>query len=1527
MCRSLAVVALLIVAVLASSAIGVSEWERTGGPPGGAIDDIEIVPSNPSILYAAGSREGLYKTIDGGDEWTILPFPTPATAMAVNLIVDPTTPTTLYLDYSGLSKSTDGGTTWQEINDTYGDIAWTHAFAMDPLNPSSLYRAGRTYDHARCVVYKTTDAGATWTDITSDLPSPANGDVDALVALGTGKLLIGINDWQWSTWNEGRVYYSSNDGLSWSRVDYGSPHGERSIKSIFVNPFNLQEIWISEGPRFNEGITQPAIFKSVNGSTSWSSVTVSGLPFDDTQIRVIGSTSDGKTFVAGGSNLARTDNGGVSFVDITPPADEMDFADFADIAAHPANSNVLYLPLRGSGIAHSDDCGSSWAHKNNGLSVTSMNLIAIDPDRPWTFYASSGYGQGIFRTDDYGDTWHSISSDIHHPWGDQLNVDPHDSDTVWYVADVPYIFKSTNRGDSWTPVNPSSDGNRHAQKGTFNFNSIYAIGQSSDPDTIYFLDSGFGIFKGEGPSGGNWSWTFLHQSEVDYSYSLAVHPMNANIAYSGYIPKPFQDFAMVRRTTDGGDSWDTSLNVFGSSGITSVAIDPSSPSTLYAGSTGTRGEVYRSTNSGNSWTVLNDHFIMLTVWGQPQLIVDPSNPETAYAATWLGGTWKTTNAGNDWDLLGEAPVSSTALCLDAPGSNTVYSADRTAPKVWKSTTGGSGWTEVADFSSSGGFLLNRVVADGTTVYAATFGPGIHGGRLYKSTDGGTNWSDITGILPRSVLDLAINPSDPNTLYVTTHIYGAYKSTNGGTTWVEMAGFPDIGGYDIEVDPVTPSTLYACGLGGSVPAWCMKPSGYTFTDTAGVYKSTDSGATWTQMLATSNECRAVRLHPSNHLVVFAAAMDDGLQVSTDGGATWMPYNTGLDTQVLTSCAVAGERIYVGTQGCGVYAGDIDTNDWSITWQPSRSNKPVPFVYSLEIRVDPSDSSRIFVGANPGGLYRSDDNGGTFYDKNFLTPSVIVDDPYRQGYYTFAINPSDPEEVWLGTWGKGIFKSYDGMDFDITANGTTMEMYGKHVTQIAIDSIGTVYVATEEGVYRTSDGGDSWEAINTGLESTDVRSLYIGPSGDMYAGTRGYGLYKWSGSSWVAQNWRVWGVFWPIWDDRPLYQYTTLLFHPTDPLRMLIGTFPAGIYKSTDGGSTWRERNVGWTFDGVFSLVTHPDDPEIVYAGTYNGMNRSSDFGEHWAMWDEGMPPEQWVFSIAFDPRDADVMYACSKNGENEGTGREGFRGTVMKSTNGGESWFEITTGLDTENEFYTIIVDPAEPDTLYLASRHDGVHISTDAGGSWIPWNEGLGGLDPATNGNNVTDTMALSADGSTLYLGTHGAGVFRRVLRGQETPPTTGTPATFRVGYSGHMYADGTVYSASIQSSFGDIAEWVSLSGPAQSGTVVMLDSSIPGGYKPTSEACSERVAGVVSTEPGVVLGKDGALEQQALLALAGIVPVRVTNEGGPILPGDLLVTSSTSGHAMRWSGSGPCPCALVGKALEPMTGESGMILVLLMAP
>lgn len=156
--------------------------------------------------------------------------------------------------------------------------------------------------------------------------------------------------------------------------------------------------------------------------------------------------------------------------------------------------------------------------------------------------------------------------------------------------------------------------------------------------------------------------------------------------------------------------------------------------------------------------------------------------------------------------------------------------------------------------------------------------------------------------------------------------------------------------------------------------------------------------------------------------------------------------------------------------------------------------------------------------------------------------------------------------------------------------------------------------------------------------------------------------------------------------------------------------------------------------------------------------------------------------------------------------------------------------------------------------------------------------------------------------------------------------AVFRVTHPGDVYSDAVFYGAAFVTGAADIAEWVQVSESVEPGDVLELDPDRGNRYRKSSSACSPFVAGIVSTIPGFVLGAEEILDDQALLALIGIVPVKATNEGGTIQPGDLLVTSSTPGYAMRWMGAAPCPCSLVGKALGPMAEEHGVVLVLLTA-
>ena len=321
------------------------------------------------------------------------------------------------------------------------------------------------------------------------------------------------------------------------------------------------------------------------------------------------------------------------------------------------------------------------------------------------------------------------------------------------------------------------------------------------------------------------------------------------------------------------------------------------------------------------------------------------------------------------------------------------------------------------------------------------------------------------------------------------------------------------------------------------------------------------------------------------------------------------------------------------------------------------------------------------------------------------------------------------------------------------------------------------------------------------------------------------------------------------------------------------------------------------------------------------------------------PDAIEFRPALSPDDTEIIYiessvsGCDVISMNtDGTGRVNLTNTPglhegitpVPSSVGWPYTSQLAWAPDGSKIAYTAL-DPATNDSdIYVMNRDgsDQTLLIPDQGAEFDP---------------------AWLHDGNLLFIRYNDASgkteIWKyEIVSGTETklPPSESvwhpqsclpdTAAVFRVDDAGSVLADRTFHSLVFETGAADIAEWVHITTPAEPGDVVEFDPLALRQYRIAQDACSSLVAGVISTTPGVTLGGSLVASERALHALIGIVPVKVTNEGGPIKPGDLLVTSSTPGHAMRWAGPDPCPCSLVGKALEPMIEESGVILVLLTA-
>jgi hypothetical protein len=191
---------------------------------------------------------------------------------------------------------------------------------------------------------------------------------------------------------------------------------------------------------------------------------------------------------------------------------------------------------------------------------------------------------------------------------------------------------------------------------------------------------------------------------------------------------------------------------------------------------------------------------------------------------------------------------------------------------------------------------------------------------------------------------------------------------------------------------------------------------------------------------------------------------------------------------------------------------------------------------------------------------------------------------------AIDPATPATLYAGTGG-GVFKSTNGGG-NWSAVNTGLTAAG--VSALAIDPAtpATLYAGTGGGVFKSTNGGGNWSAVNAGLTSTFVRALAIDPAtpATLYAGTNGGGVFKSTngGGNWSAANTGLTNT-----DVR------ALAIDPATPATLYAGTNGGGVFKSTNGGGNWSAFNTGLTNTDVRALAIDPTTPATLYAGTFGG----------------------------------------------------------------------------------------------------------------------------------------------------------------------------------------------------------------------------------------------------------------------------------------------------------------------------------------
>jgi len=285
---------------------------------------------------------------------------------------------------------------------------------------------------------------------------------------------------------------------------------------------------------------------------------------------------------------------------------------------------------------------------------------------------------------------------------------------------------------------------------------------------------------------------------------------------------------------------------------------------------------------------------------------------------------------------------------------------------------------------------------------------------------------------------------------------------------------------------------------------------------------------------------------------------------------------------------------------------------------------------------------------------------------------------------------------------------------------------------------LYVATTDYIFKTRDGGQTWENLSKGMTHSRVISMAIDPAypATVYAGTKGDAVFKSydGGQRWVSQRSGLEGVVMTS-------VVNQFVFDPLDSNRLFVAT-TVGIFESQNGGEAWQKR-----MDGmkevlmVVTLTLDPTRPTILYAGTSGGVYKTMNRAVRWEKANNGLVPPDLLQSsralgvtvIQVDPHAPDTVYAATLNG-------------LYRSTNEAKSWTRIAQSLP-DQMISAMVLDRAIAGVIYVASR-EGIHKSGDGGMTWSAINKGLASL-------NVRSLAQSPTDPKTLYVGTNGSGLYR----------------------------------------------------------------------------------------------------------------------------------------------------------------------------
>ncbi|MDQ7033864.1 MAG: glycosyl hydrolase, partial [Anaerolineae bacterium] len=661
--------------------------------------------------------------------------------------------------------------------------------------------------------------------------------------------------------------------------------------------------------------------------------------------------------------------------------------------------------------------------------------------------------------------------------------------------------------------------------------------------------------------------------------------------------------------------------------------------------------------------------------------------------------------------------------------------------------------------------------------------GACAGGVWKTNDAGQYWECVSDgfFKTSSVGALAVSELDPNVIYAgmgeatiridVSHGDGVYKSTNGGRSWQHM-GLEDtrhIG--KIRIHPHDPDTVFVAALGHA----------FGNNKERGVFKSTDGGKTWRNVLFKSEKAGAVDIciDPNNPRIIYATIWeayrnfwqissggeDSGLWKSTDGGETWtdISRNKGMPDGVLGKIGVAASPAKAGrvwalieNEKGGMYRSD----DYGDTWEYVAANNDLVSRawYYIHVTADPQDGDTVYV--NNLRLWKSID-GGRNYD--------MIQTPHGDNHDIW-IDPKNNRRMIQGNDGGACVSVNGGDTWSSIFNQPTAQFY-----HVATDNRDPYFVygtqqdnsslAVPSRVRQSSitwaDGyvAGTGESGYIAPKPDNPNVVFLGAIGSSPGG--GNALQRYDHESKYVRLVTTWpelmsgeGAI----DYKYRFAWTyPILFSPHDPNTL----YAAGniVFKTTNEGQSWEPISPDLTradpdklqitggpinrdsvgaeaYATVFAFAESPHEAGVFWAGSDDGLvHISKDGGKNWTdITPKDLPEWSMVSILEPSPHDPATCYMATTRYK-----LDDYAPYLYKTSDYGATWTRINKGIRDDDFTRVIRCDPTRKGLLY-AGTETGLYISFDDGANWQPFQLNL----------PVTPIHDIVIKNNDLIAATHG---------------------------------------------------------------------------------------------------------------------------------------------------------------------------------